>query len=212
MNFVTDAVKCFGQPYDSEGLTVLLTAMPPHKLDRPSDGSQFAISKEGGFDLQFQDADPEKNHRQTRVLTGLFVFAEGVDKHREFRGPLPFGFAFEDERSTLIRKHAPSRTWVIGKGRVSVDYPNPDSDAWETPEFNLHAQYDEDGRVRWFQIGLPVPLLLENEWRPEPTWQDLALLPDRKKDAIELYRKDASATAADALRAVNAFIAAQKTG
>jgi hypothetical protein len=192
--------------------SVALTVMPPHKLDRPSDGSQFAISKEGGFDLLFQDVDPEKSHRQTRVLTGLFVFAEGVDKHREFRGPLPFGFAFDDERDTLIRKHAPSRTWVIGKGRVSVNHPNPDSDAWETSGFNLHAQYGEGGRVRWFQIGLPVALLPENEWKPEPTWQDLALLPDRKKDAVELYRKDTAATVAEALRAVNAFIATQKAG
>lgn len=189
MRFVFDAIGCLGHAYADAELSALLDAMLEHKLDLPSDGTQYAISKAGGFDLLFEDADPGKSHRQMRVLTGIFLYADDVDGHRSFQGELPFGFTLHDSRRALIAKRPPSRTWVIGEGRVRADHPQPDSGAWETPDFNLHATYCDDGEVRWFQNGLPVTLSAVNEWRSESTWQDLAKVPEQKKRRLSCIRK-----------------------
>jgi hypothetical protein len=211
IDFCARIVALLGCSYDDPDLQALLARCPPHKLGKPSDGSQYAVSKPGGFDLLFEDADPERGHRQARVLRGAFLFNAGADGHHGFAGDLPFAFTFADSRAALIAKRTPARTWVIGRGRVAMDHPAPDSDIWQEAGFNLHASYG-DGRITHFYLCSPAPLREEDEWKPEPTWQDLALLPDQKKRAIDLYRKETGATSAEALRAVNDFLAGQGGG
>jgi hypothetical protein len=94
----------------------------------------------------------------------------------------------------------PSRTWVIGEGRVDVSHPEPDHDQWETEGLTVSAQYDDDGvSVLYFQIGLPSD---EPEWVAPDTWEKLALEPSRKLDAIKLYREKHGVGMAEAKAAV----------
>lgn len=115
----------FGLRYTDEAVSRFLSRRPPHKADHPSDGSQYVVCRQGGFDLLFDTRDivAEAGKLQDRRLSGIFFYNEGVSKHQRYEGPLPLGFAFADGRPGLLKKHTPERTWVIGEGRVCVDHP-----------------------------------------------------------------------------------------
>ncbi|MDH4992098.1 hypothetical protein QEZ48_14860 [Aquamicrobium lusatiense] len=202
----------FGRRYDDPEVVQALAALPPHKAERPSDGAQYIVSKDGGFDLLFEDSETRgAGNRQNRTLTAIFLFNEGVDGHSRFDGAIPLGFAFEDRRAGLIAKSLPERTWVIGEGRVDVNHFAPDHDSWIMGDLSLSADYGRDGSsIRYFTIQIPSD---EPEWTPEPqneTWKSVALLADRKMDAIKLYREENGGGLADAKAAIERF-AAQKS-
>lgn len=207
MDFISQAVKLFGKRYDSQEITTLLAQMPPHRADKPSDGAQYILSQEGGFDLLFEDRDAIAGRRQNRTLCAIFLYAEGADKHKQFSGDLPFGFTFSDKRPELIAKKEPNCSWVIGKGRVPRNYPNPDSDKWAASDFNISVSYEDDGTIHHFQVTLPKELSEEGEWKAPPTWQDLAMEPTSKTEAILLYKQEHNVSTLDAKKAIEDYIA-----
>jgi hypothetical protein len=166
MNFVALAIKNFGSSFDSAEVQSMLALMPAYRLDKPSDGSQYLISRDGGFDLLFEDKEAIFGRRQNRILTGVFLYANGADKHKEFSGELPYGFTCAENRSQLLAKCQPNRTWVIGQGRVLVTYTNPDSDTWLAETCNISASYFDDGRVHNFLLTPPAELDEATEWKP----------------------------------------------
>ena len=190
----------FGLRYDDPNITEFLAGQPAHRADGPSDGSQYIISKEGGFDLLFEDETylGGAGNKQNRVLSAVFLYNEGADKHSRFLGKLPFDFSFDDDCHELRQRKIPDRTWVIGEGRVSLDHPEPDHDRWELPPLIVSARYD-GLKVHHFQISFRND---EPEWIPPETWESLALLPDRKLDAIRLYREKHGVGMAEAKLAV----------
>ncbi len=208
-DFVSELVSLFGRFYEDAALQKLLAKAPGHVLGRPADGTQFAVCKEGGFDLTFSDRETEKNHHQRRILYGMFLFNSGEEKHRRFTGILPFGFNFEDTHQALVKKKPSTRTWVIGKGRVPADHAKPDSDTWHTPLFNLTASYNGSS-IANFYFGPSLALDKATEWKPKSTWQDLAVQPDQKQVALAQYKQETGASSAQALREINEFIL--KTG
>lgn len=199
-------IDLFGLRYDSEAITAFLDSQPPHRADKPNDGKQYVISKAGGFDLLFEDeVNRGAGNRQNRVLSAIFLFNEGVDKHLQWRGELPFGFSFEDGRDGLRDKRTPEKTWVIGEGRVGLDHPEPDHDSWEMQPLNISAHYGADGEeIRYFIISPPST---EPEWVAPDTWENLALIPERKVDAIKLYREKHTVGMAEAKLAVERYAA-----
>jgi hypothetical protein len=196
-------MNLFGLRYTDEAVTDFLSKQPPHKADKPSDGSQYVVCEQGGFDLLFDTRHAQASstsNRQDRRLSGIFFYNEGVDKHQRYPGPLPLGFDFADGRPVLLHKHTPERTWVIGEGRVPVDHPEPDHDRWDFAPLQVSAHYGDDGvEILYFVVSQPSG---KPEWKPAETWQSLALLPDRKADAIKLYREKHNVGVADAKRAV----------
>jgi hypothetical protein len=133
MGFVEDAAKLFGASIISAEVAAFL-APHPHQVDKPSDGDEYVISKEHGFDLLFREADTApKRAPQYRTLAALFLYSAGTEKHQEFVGELPFGFSFHDSRQELVAKHTPDSTWVNGRGRMPPAYPNPSSDSCALP-------------------------------------------------------------------------------
>lgn len=195
-------MNLFGLAYTDEAVTAFLSKHPPHKAEKPSDGSQYIVCRAGGFDLLFDTRHAESaptSKRQDRRLSGVFFYNEGVDKHQRYPGPLPLGFAFTDGRPGLLRKHTPERTWVIGEGRVPVDHPEPDHDRWSIEPLQISAHYGDGTEIRYFVVSQPSG---KPEWKPAETWQSLALWPDRKADAIQLYRAKHSVGMAQAKRAV----------
>ncbi len=199
-------VARFGQPVDSDGIRAWLDALPSHRLEKPSDGNQYLVCREGGIDLLFHDPEAVAGRRQQRVLACIFLYAEGSDRHAQFAGTLPFGFRFSDDRAALLARRAPVRTWVIGRGRVPVTHPDPDHDTWQSDRIDLTAVYDA-GRVLRFQIEPFQPLDEAQEWKAPPTWQDLALAPGGKVQAIRLYQAETGCGLAAAKAAIDAYIA-----
>lgn len=208
---ILEFIKLFGERVDSPAMQALLATTPPHRLDKPADGSQYLVSREGGFDLLFEDANAIGGRRQNRTLCCIFRYADGVDRHKAFSGALPFGFDLGDKRADLLAKKAPVRTWVIGEGRVPIEHPNPDSDTWQSEAITVTAIY-ADNQVRNFQI---VPFSVaneEDEWKAPPTWRELAMSPETKAAAIKRFRQEAGVGLADAKKAVDDYISSQRGG
>jgi len=207
MNFLDELSLCFGLALDAPQVTALLNTQAPYRADKPSDGCQYVISKPGGFDLLFKDAEQVAGKRAHRVLIAAFLYADGADKHRAFASELPYGFAITDTRAALLAKRMPDRTWAIGEGRVSVTHPQPHSDTWVGERFDLSSQYWDDGRVHHFQIAQHKPMDPSKEWKAPPTWQSLAVLPDRKLEALQLYRAEHGGSVSAAKAAIDAYLA-----
>jgi hypothetical protein len=204
MSFVEDAVNLFGTSIVSTEVTTFLHTLPQHSVGKQSDGDQYIVSKEGGFDLLFCDMpSAPRRHPQYRTLAAIFLFSAGAEKHKEFGGELPFGFSFRDSREDLLAKRKPDRTWVIGRGCVPVTFERPSSDSWSTQSFNIHVNYWDDGRIHQFQIQ--PPLQLSTEMAP-PTWQELAVIPDQKLAAIKLYQTEFRTNVVEAKKTIDAFI------
>jgi len=209
MSLINDVAKLFGASITSTEIAAFLSTQPQHRVDKPSDGDQYILSLEGGFDLLFREIpSAPRRHPEYRTLAAIFLFSSGAEKHKEFSGQLPFGFSFQDSRQDLIAKRQPDLTWVIGRGRVPVTYPNPSSDSWRTESFNIRVHYCDDGRAHSFQLTPPEEFT--SEMAP-PTWQELALNPDQKLAAMQLYQKEHGTNVVEAKKAVDEYIAATAT-
>ena len=204
MSFVRDVAKLFGASITSTEITAFLATQPEHRVGKQSDGDQHILSEKGGFELAFCEIpSAPRRHPQYRTLAAVFLFSSRAEKYKEFSGQLPFGFSFRDSRQDLVAKRQPDRTWVIGRGRVPVTYPNPSSDSWRTKSFNIHVRYWDYGRAHSFQLTPPAEFT--SEMAP-PTWQELALMPDQKLAAIQLYRKEHGTNVVEAKKAVDEYI------
>lgn len=204
MSFVEEIAKLFGASITSPEIAAFLAKQPKYRVDKQSDGDQYILSKEGGFDLAFCEIpSAPRRHPQYRTLSAAFLFSSGADGHQEYSGPLPFGFSFRDSRQALVAKREPDRTWVIGRGRVPATYPNPSSDGWRAEFFNIHASYREDGSIHSFQLTPPAEFT--GEMAP-PTWQELALMPEQKLAAIRLYQREHGTNVVEAKKAVEEYL------
>lgn len=195
--------------YDDPKVVAALASQPGHKLDKPSDGSQFVVSKEGGFDLLFEDRNIE-SVKQNRVLCCVYLYGNSSQKRKTFAGVLPMGFRWSATRSDLINSGLPNRTWVVGEGRVAVDANFSDedkSDTWITPAFNLHASYRADCLLDSLQLAPSKELRIEDEWKKTPTWEDLALIESRKMEAIQQFKSENKVSTLEAKKAIDFFIA-----
>jgi hypothetical protein len=54
----------FGLTYDDEAVSRFLAEQAPHKVGKPSDGTQYIVSKDGGFELMFEDPDNRGGGKQ----------------------------------------------------------------------------------------------------------------------------------------------------
>ena len=133
MDFIHQVVALFGLTIDDPKVIAFLATFPSLKLDKPSSGSQYVIGKAYGFDLLFDGGRMPKD----RLLNSLFLYADNIDKHKEFTGELPLGFKFMQTHKALAAIKQPDTTWVLGEGRVPSNHPAPDSATWITPELNL---------------------------------------------------------------------------
>ncbi len=202
MDFIHQVVAMFGRTIDDPTIIAFLATYPTLKLDKPSDGSQYVIGKEYGFDLLFDGGRMPKD----RQLSTVFLYADGIDKHKAFAGELPLGFKFMQTHAELVAIKQPESTWVIGEGRVPSNHAAPDSATWITQTFNLSASYLNDSiKAHLFQIGPYKPLDIENEWKPAPTWQKLAL-EKNLVEAIKLYRNEHDVGMAEAKNAITEYI------
>jgi hypothetical protein len=146
--------RLFGEHYDSTIVQEFLSQAPPHKIQKPSDGSQYVVCKQGGFDLLFEDLNAGgRGNKQDRRLGAIFFYNSGSDKHERYIGSFPYEFTFDDMRTGLIKKCQPFRSGVIGEGEVPVTFPFPSMDIWKVGEFELSAHYYSDTHeIHRFQL------------------------------------------------------------
>ncbi len=204
MGFIHQVVALLGLTIDNQKVQAFLANYPTLKIDKPSSGSQYVIGKAYGFYLLFDGGRMPKD----RPLTTLFLYADNIHKHSEFTGELPLGFKFMQTHKALAAIKQPDTTWVIGEGRMTSNHPAPDSATWITPEFNLLASYLNDSiKAHIFQIQPYKPLDIENEWKPAPTWQKMAL-EKNMVEAIKLYRSEHNVGMAEAKKAIEEYVSA----
>ncbi|WCM87082.1 hypothetical protein [Acidovorax sp. NCPPB 3576] len=80
----------FGKRVDFEGIRAWFGALPPHRLEKPSDDIQSLAFSEGGIDPLFSDSEAVSGRRQQRMLPCISLIAQGGDQHAQFAGALPF--------------------------------------------------------------------------------------------------------------------------
>lgn len=92
-----DIRSLFLQRIDDAPVKEFLKRFPDHRVTKPNDGVQFVIFQSLGFDLRFQPpAGPQGGpSKKLRVLTTVFLYRAGEEKHQEFPEP-PFGVKFAD--------------------------------------------------------------------------------------------------------------------
>ena len=162
MDFILKVVSLFGLTIDDPKVEVFLADYPTLKKDKPSNGNQYVIGKDYGFDLLFEGGRMPKS----RFLEVLFLYSDKVDKHKGYEGELPLGFKFMQTHAELVAIKEPDTTWVIGEGRVPSSHPAPDSATWITPEFNIFVVYLNDSiKMHRMQISPYKPLDIANEWK-----------------------------------------------
>ncbi len=203
MTFIETGLSLFGRTIDDPEIIALADSQGEWTMDKPNDGVQHILSREHGFELTFED-DGSKGRRQHRVLSAIFVYAEGRQKYRQFTGTLPLGIEFGMPRSEIIKLRAPNRTWVIGEGRVSLDHPDPDSDTWVLDDCNLFITYDA-GAICYLTLTARQELDPDTEYKRPENWQDMARDPSRLAEAIAAYRKEYPVGMAEAKAAIEAF-------
>jgi hypothetical protein len=115
--------------------------------------SSFIIAKEAGFDFALGRPEGAKRNAP-KVLTSLFLFADGADKHRGY-ADLPSGFAFVPRADLLATLPAPAISWKMGKGKVPASTPGVSHDTWIVDGFEVCAMYGNDGSVRHINVSLP---------------------------------------------------------
>ena len=152
---ISSLFELLGQNIESDKVTSLLESNPSFEVGRPDSGSQYVISKELGVDLLFEPNEGflAGKTKHLRNCQALFFYSEGRDGHSEFSGQLPFGFTFSSQRSELISKKKPLRTWKVGKGEVPVDFPNPSHDKWTFESDYISAHYNESGEIMYFIVS-----------------------------------------------------------
>ncbi|WP_419813062.1 hypothetical protein [Bacterioplanoides sp.] len=151
----SELFNLFGKIIDSGEVNYFFEANPSFKIERPSCGSQYAISNNNGVDLLFEPDDGAQGGKtkNLRKIQSMFLYSEGKDGHEEYKGDIPLGFNFSDTRKDLITKSTPQRTWKIGQGEVDVDFPNPSHDRWEFEGFFISAHYSrKTGQTMYFII------------------------------------------------------------
>ncbi len=128
----------FGLHIEAPEVLALLEEYPDHRITKPSDGDQYVLFRSLGFDLLFRPRAGLSGSRtkNSRVLTCIFLYREGKDRHREFVHP-PFGIAFSDHRDVLLTK--------LGKPFAASDYDEcglPGWEKWNCDGCTVHTMYD----------------------------------------------------------------------
>lgn len=150
-----EILEIFGKLIDSDEVNVFLTKYPSFKVGKPDSGRQYVTSNELGLDLMFEPDDGIQGGKtkHLRKLQCAFMYAQGIDNHKEFQGEIPLGLKLSDSREELLSKHTPQRTWKIGEGEVGLDCPNPSHDRWEFENLTLSANYNKTGATMYFIVN-----------------------------------------------------------
>jgi len=123
------------------------------KAGKVSVNKDFIVAKDAGFD--FSVGQPENAKRNDpRVLQTLFLFDEGVDKHRGYRD-LPAGFRWGTRAELLAGVPAPRQSWKLGKGKVPVHSSDVLHDTWTIDGLDVCVSYRGGTAIRHYNISLP---------------------------------------------------------
>ncbi|HEY1815524.1 MAG TPA: hypothetical protein VGG74_24415 [Kofleriaceae bacterium] len=132
------------QPDDPAVIAVLANAGKVTK--RPD----FILAKEAGFDFSLARPRGAKKN----VLSTLFLFGEGREKHRAYAGlPAPWQFLPRDELRT--KTPPPIASWKIGTGKVPPGTPDASHDRWLVNGVELAAMYVKGGELGHYNVSRP---------------------------------------------------------
>jgi len=123
---------------------------------KPDGGSRYAVAKQAGFDILVERPEGAKRGAPMVVHT-IFLYAEGRSKHLQYLKP-PYGLSFTTRADCLKALPKPTRSWVIGKGKVPLSTKRVDHDLWSIDGLFVSADYDDDLNVTSIQASLPREL------------------------------------------------------
>ena len=152
MEFITfeDIRPLFLQHIDDAPVKEFLKRFPDHRITKPSDGVQFAIFHSLGFDMRFQPpAGPQGGpSKKLRVLTTVFLYRAGEEKHQEFP-ELPFGVKFTDSHDVLIQKLGQPFATSLEMNVTPLAW-----EKWRIGDLTIHSKYDRSTMTtRTFSVG-----------------------------------------------------------
>ena len=130
---------------------------------------------DSGIALYFSDlleASKSNTSRDTRILIKIMLFSEGygradrirelyilgkeVGGYRQYRGSIPGGLKFSDDRQTTRKKLGlPSKSGSL-------------SDEWLFPKYSIWVKYDSDGRMEQISLNEAGPVKEKGKW-----WEEL---------------------------------------
>lgn len=133
-------------------VVAFLSQYPQHTVTKPSDGQQYVLFKEHGFDLLFRPLTGLLGGRSVnlRVLTTVFLFREGDEGHRAFPQP-PFGVRFGDGRDALAGKLGESFQSSLTEGQPELWW-----EKWRVDGLTLHVRYElPSPMAKTFSLSVP---------------------------------------------------------
>ncbi len=131
-----------GKPKDDPAVVALVAATGAKV------SADFIEARTYGFDFSLEHPPTGKK----KVLAGLYLFRDKVDKHVGF-ADLPKPFVFGD-RAAVRKGNQPDAGWTLDDGDVAPDHPESERDSWKRDGYEIMANYRGDGLVGHYYIEL----------------------------------------------------------
>lgn len=128
----TDTEALIGARFDDPDVQATLARLDPRAEVEDSDGKINWISRPSGMALSI-DA-------RTSRITVVFIYPEGVQQYRGFKGKLPGGISVDLGREQVRER--------LG----TPDKSGPSHDFWERGAYNVSVQYTPAGAIK--KLGL----------------------------------------------------------
>jgi hypothetical protein len=131
--FINDTEALLGAAFDSTQKKAYFRRWSfGDEFDPDNFPYRFVEAKDRGVTLQFIH-DPTDEDEERFAFCAAFFYAEGVEDHKAYRGPLPRGLEFIDSRDVVRTK--------LGKPAFS----GPHLDRWDDTRQSLAVDYTGDG-------------------------------------------------------------------
>lgn len=93
--------------------------------------------------------------RGRMFLIGIFLYSEGRENYSEYKGEIPFGVHFSQERDNILKKMG-EPNWQ----RLSLDEKQVKADRWHIDFYRMHITYSRETQkpvVISISISIPIP-------------------------------------------------------
>lgn len=129
--FDKDLTKLLGKVIDSPEVREFQQSLDPKAKVKREDGEKMWWSKAAGIEIHSEETEDR--------ITAVYLYAEGTDGYRQFKGVLPERLSFDLSRQQV-------RDLMKVKPGFSDDGKEP-YDTWDRDDYRVVVSYDAKGKI-----------------------------------------------------------------